>query len=352
MKRFHWSTQRIPGFESNKVFIPTNIYDLKNDRASQISILYDQYSERGSNLYVITDHGAGMLLIDKQMITTAEGNNLAILAQEAGLIKGEVWLSNSIGCPGEFWRGKSEGSIKLPNNIAASILVFPSQDDIVMLTNNNFVQIADNIRQSMLSSLESITDDVRLYSVIDEGENRLWITIGNLTHTFSFDQNNWDGSVKSLVYDKSFNARYLEGVDDKNVLVHAINTTDAFGLSMSHKAANRFTEIGDVPYVVFSVTPELGRAVEFVDMFISSSVKPYSIEFATTKLFIDPVTVLGTVLQEYEDGLYYLQGIPRSTLGNKRMISKTLYVKISFPDTLQSYNLKLCQVGYKNIEGN
>jgi len=352
MKRLHWSTQRIPGFESNKVFVPTNIYDLKNDKASQISILYDQFSERGSNLYVVTDRGAGMLLVDKQMITTAEGNSLAILAQDASLIKGEVWLNNSVGCPGEFWRGKSEGAVKLPNNIVASILVFPSQDDIVMLTNNNFIQIADNNRASILASLEAITDDTKMYSVIDEGENRLWLTIGNITYTFNFDQNNWDGSVKSLVFDKSFNARYLVGVNDKNVLVNAINTADMFGLSMSHKDANRFTDIGDVPYVVFSVTPELGRVVEFTDILISASAKPYSIEYATDKLFTDPMTALASKIQEYGIGLYYLQGLARSTLGNKKMMGKTLFVKVSFPDTSQLYSIKLVQTGHKNIAGN
>jgi hypothetical protein len=290
------------------------------------------------------------------MITTAEGNNLAIMSQEAGLIKGEVWLSDSIGCPGEFWRGKSEGAVKLPNNIVASILVFPSQDDIVMLTNNNFVQIADNMRQILMAALESIdlTADfsTKLYSVIDRAENRLWITIGDNTYTFNFDQNNWDGSVKSLVYDKSFNAEYLEGTIEKNTLVHALNTATQFGLSMSQKAANRFTAIGDVPYVVFSVTPELGRAVEFLDMFISSSDAPYSIHIATDKLFTDSVTVLGTSLKEYEPGLYYLQGISRSTVGGRRMLGKTLFVKISFPDTLILYNIKLVKVGYKNVSGN
>jgi hypothetical protein len=351
MKRLHWSTQRIPGFESNKVFVPTNIYDLKNDRASQISILYDQYSERGSNLYAITDRGAALLLVDKQMITTAEGNNLTILSENAGYIKGEVWLSNSIGCPKEFWRGKSEGAVKLPNNVVASILVFPSDDDIVMLTNNNFVKIADNMRQSIVSSLEAITDTNKLYSVIDEGENKLWITIGSTTYSFNFDVNNWDGSVRSVAFDKSFNARYLEGIDDKNVLAHALNTPTQFGLSISHKGSGRFSTIGDVPYVVFSVTPELGRGVEFIDMFISASAKPYSMQFATTKDFTDPITILGTKLQDYEGGLYYLQGISRST-GGKRMMGKTLYVKISFPDTLQMYNLNLCKVGYKNISGN
>ena len=272
MKRLHWSTERIPGFESNRVFVPTNIYDLKNDKASQISILYDQYSERGSNLYVITDRGAGMLLTNKQMITTAEGNSLTILANDASFIKGEVWLNNSIGCPKEFWRAKSEGAVKLPNNIVASILVFPSQDDIVMLTNNNFIQIADNNRAAILASLEAIDInnpfETKIYSVIDQGENKLRMTLGDVTYVFNFDINNWDGSVKSLVYDKSFNSKTLVGADDRNVLIHAVNT-DFFGLAISQKVPVRLTDIGDVPYVIFSVTPGLGEAYRFIDMFIS-----------------------------------------------------------------------------------
>jgi hypothetical protein len=86
-------------------------------------------------------------------------------------------------------------------------------------------------------------------------------------------------------------------------------------------------------------------------MFISASAKPYSMEFATTKDFADSVTVLGTSLQDYNNELYYLQGISRTAAG-KKMIGKTLYVKISFPDTSQSYSLKLCKVGHKNIAGN
>jgi hypothetical protein len=330
-KSLHWSTQSFPGYAANRVFIPTNVYDLKNDKSSQISILYDQYSERGSNLYVITDRGAGLLLTDKQMITTAEGNNLTILANDASLIKGEVWLSNSIGSPQEFWRGKSEGSIKLPNNIVASILVFPVNNDIVMLNNNNFVHIADNDRQILTGLLESIdlSGDftTKLYSMIDEGENKLWINIGDKTFGFNFDINNWDGHIQDLVYDKSFNARYLEGINDRNILVHAINTSSFLGLGMSHKLSTRVNVIGSLPYVIFSVTPGLAKSYDFLDAFISASIVPSSVQVATSKTFIDPSTI--TSFTNYAPGLWYIKGFPRTTGGN-RLIGKTLYVKITF----------------------
>jgi hypothetical protein len=353
-KRIHWSTQNVPGYEANKVFIPLNVYDLKNDKASQISILYDQFSERGSNLYVITDRGAGMLLVDKQMITTAEGNNLTILSQDSGLIKGEVWLSNSIGCPGERWRGKSEGAVKLPNNIVASILVFPSHDDIVMLTNNNFVQIADNMRQTLVNALEAVdlTGDfvTKLYSVIDEGENKLWMNIGDNTFAFNFDINNWDGHLNELIYDKSFNARHLEGVSDRNVVVHAINTSSYLGLAMSHKLPTRVHAIGELPYVIFSVTPGLGKSYEFLDAFVSTLIMPYSVQAAVDKAFTDPAIVYGSDMVNYAPGLQYVQRFPRTTAG-KVLIGKTLYVKITFPDTLYQYDLKLVKIGYKELAG-
>ena len=353
-KRVHWSTQNIPGYDANKVFIPTNIYDLKNDKASQISILYDQYSERGSNLYIITDHGAGMLLTNKQMITTAEGNNLVILTQDASLINGEVWLSNSIGCPSEFWRGKSEGSVKLPNNIVTSVLVFPGHDDIMMFNSNNFVRIADNNRKNIVEALESVdlTGDfvTKLYSVIDEGENKLWMNIGNNTYAFNFDLNNWDGHLHELIYDKSFNARYLVGVNDRNSLVHAINTSAYLGLAMSHRLSTRVHTIGDLPYVVFSITPGIGRSYEFLDAFISASIMPYSVQVALTKDFADPAIVYGTSMKNYAPGLQYIQRFPRTAAG-EILIGKTLYVKITFPDTLYQYDLKLFKTGYKEITG-
>jgi len=351
-KRIHWSTATIPGYEANKVFIPTNVYDLNNDRASRINILYDAYSDRGNNLYVITDRGAGMLLTNKNMITTAEGNNLSILAFNSSLINGEVWLSNSIGCPDELWRGKSEGSVKLPNNIATPILVFPCYNDIIMLSNNSFIQIADNYRDKLTTSLESIdlTSPFRLYSVVDSGENKLWITIGTKTYAFNFDINNWDGYVEETVYDKSFNADYLIGSTDKNILAHAVNKTSFLGLSVSHKAATRVTPMEALPYVIFSVTPGLGRAFDFTDMYISSSIIPASVEVSMDSLFADSAVITASKITTYKNGWHYITGLPRTTSGD-RLTGKTLFVKITFPNISSFHDLRLVKTGYKNIIG-
>jgi hypothetical protein len=226
MKRLHWSTEGLVGFPSSKAFIPSNVYDLRNDKASQISILYDVFSDKGGNLYVVTDRGAGLLLTRKNVLTDGIGNSLGMVANDSTFIQGEVWLNQSLGCPREFWRGKSEGNVKLPNNVKVPILVFPSYNDIVQLSGNTFLELADNNREKLLDSLTTIDLDrdfiTKLYSVVDEGENNIWVVIGDKTYLFNIDINNWCAHVTGLEYVKSLYAPYLEGVNDRNVLAHIL----------------------------------------------------------------------------------------------------------------------------------
>jgi uncharacterized protein (TIGR02145 family) len=352
-KRFHWSTQSIPGFASTKVFIPTNIYDLKNDKASQISILYDQYSDKGGNLYVITDRGIGLLITDKNMITTAEGNNLSILVADSSLVKGEIWLNNSVGCPREFWRGKAEGIIKLPNNVVASILVFPSYNDIILFNNNSFIQLINNNRKKLLEYIETIDAAAnfssRLFSVIDESENKLWVTMDTETHAFNFDINNWDGFLYQTSYEKSFFAPWMVNSNKRNKIIHSHKDT-TIDLFMSQESPYRVEVLGALPYVVFAVTPTLGQTYEFTDMFISATFKPYNVSLSTSPDFSDIVVVPDSKIVTYSDGYYYIQGFSRTVNGDV-LIGKTLYVKISFADTLRRYDLKLVKTGFKNVTG-
>lgn len=353
-KRLHWSTQNLGGYTSNKVFIPTNVYDLKNDKASQISILYDAFSDRGSNLYVITDRGAGMLLAGKDMITTAEGNNLTILAADASLIKGEVWLNPSIGCPGEFWRGKAEGNIKLPNNIISPILVFPDYKDIILMNNNGFVAITDNDRDIIRTQLALVDQGgaftTKLHSVVDETDNRVLSKIGDKTFSFNFDINNWDGHMYQTKYEKSFYAQYLNGSTERNVLAHILNDSINLGVVISHNSPTVVTTFGSGPYVVFSVTPNLGSSFEFIDMFISSTFVPSSVIVSLNRNFTDAATIPTNKIIVYETGWFHIKRLPRTPSG-KVLKGKTLYVKVTFPDRTEFYDIKLVRTGYKEVTG-
>jgi hypothetical protein len=349
-KRVHWSTQNAPGFSANRLFVPTNVYDLKNDRASHISILYDVFSDRGNNLYVITDRGSGLLLMDKNMITTADGNNLSILAQESTLIKGELWLSDSIGCPEHYWRAKCEGSVKMPNNVVVPVLIFPNYRDIAMLSNNSFMYMSDNNRAEISTALESMVSASKMFSVIDESENKLWITLDDKTLGFNFDINNWDVKIKGARYQKSVYCKYLEGSTDRNIIAHYLNDVFDFGLTLSHKVSNRVSAVGGAPYVVFSVTPGLGGVYEFYDMFLSCSHRPSSIQLSLSKTFSDSITITGDRIKTYDGGWYYVQAFAKSP-ASKVFKGKTLFVKVSFADFLQPYSIKLVKTGYKEVVG-
>jgi len=356
MKRLHWSTQAVSGFDVSKSFLPSNIYDLKNDKASQISILYDTYSEKGSNIYVITDRGAGILLTKKNILSDIGGNSLGYVVAESTLVAGELWLSHGINCPREFWRGKSEGIIRLPNNIKVSALVFPSDNDIIILSNDSFMGIASNNRKNILSAIESIdTDhnfDTALFSVIDESENNILVGIGGTIFTFLNDVNNWGGHVTGSKLIKVLNVPHLYGSTNRNMLANIIQdfTGDLKITTLSHKLPARASNTTSLPYVFFSVNPSQGHSCEFTDMFISATYKPSSVTVSVNKDLSDPFTILSTNIIQYAPGLFHIKNLGR-TGANKVLIGKVLYVKIQFSDHTYFYDVKQVKTGYNNVVG-
>lgn len=362
MKRLHWSSESLVGYASSRAFLPANVYDLRNDKASQISILYDILSDKGNNLYVVTDYGAGLVLTDKKMITDAGGNALTIMASESNLVQGELWLNPSIGCPKEFWRGKTEGNVKLPNNMIVPVLVFPTYTDIVMLSNNQFISITDNNRKAISDKLASVdlagtTFNTLMHSVIDEGKNDLIYRIGATSFFFNFDINNWGGSIihrspatgKEVV--KTIFIPWIETRDTRSVVAQI-----SYNPSDYHKDVSFLSDVATpvnptpyYPYVIFSVTPVLGDVVEFIDMFISATHKPYSVMLSMDKDFISYSTVSASKIKEYNTGWYNIQGFPKA--GGKNLIGKTLYVKINYSDHNEFYGIKLVKVGYRGIMG-
>lgn len=362
MKRLHWSSESMVGYPSSRAFLPTNVYDLRNDKASQISILYDIMSDKGNNLYVITDYGSGLVLTDKKMLTDAGGNYLQILASESTLVQGELWLNPTLGCPKEFWRGKTEGNVKLANNIVVPILVFPTYTDIAMLSNNQFVAILDNNRKAIadrlaLVDLAGTTFNTLLHSVVDETKNDLIVRIGERSFYFNFDINNWGGSVihrsssagKEIV--KTLFIPWLETNDVRSTVAQiSYNPTNYHrDIALAVDTPIPVNQTPYYPYIIFSVTPILGDAYEFTDMFISATHKPYSVIVSTDKDFIISSTIPANKITEYNTGLYYIEGLPKA--GNKKLIGKTLYVKINYADHNEFYGIKLVKIGYKEIVG-
>jgi hypothetical protein len=93
-----------------------SIFDI-SDKMGAIKYAYENESDKGNNLFAITEKGIALLLTDKNILTDITGNALAFLQRDSYFIKDQYWLSKSVGCPDELWRGIAEYNnvIFIPN---------------------------------------------------------------------------------------------------------------------------------------------------------------------------------------------------------------------------------------------
>jgi hypothetical protein len=142
----------------------------------------------------------------------------------------------------------------------------------------------------------------------------------------------------------------IDWVNVKEIPGPSIVNVPVRGVTISHKSPARISSRELVPYVTFSVNPGLGGCYEFLDMFISASYKPDSVEVAMDKDFTDSAIISSSKIVLYNDGLFYIKRLPRTGIGNKVLIGKVLFVKIIFPsDQLHFYDLKIVKTGYKDV---
>jgi hypothetical protein len=121
---------------------------------------------------------------------------------------------------------------------------------------------------------------------------------------------------------------------------------------ISHDQVSRVTALNLVPYVVFVVNPGIANAYEFIDMFISSTYKPVSVQLSIDKDFTDYSIVQAAAIKQYGkmDGWWYISGFPRTLAGN-RLIGKLLFCKLIFDNQDLFYDVKLVKTGYKETVG-
>jgi hypothetical protein len=115
-----WSDERAinqqdsPGLKSFPVL---NKFDI-SDKTQEIKYAFDDMSAKGGNLFAITGKGICLLFTDKTLLSDTTLNQLALINPSTGWIQGEYWLSKTIGCNDEMWRGIAEyiNECFIPNN--------------------------------------------------------------------------------------------------------------------------------------------------------------------------------------------------------------------------------------------
>ena len=118
--RIIWSMPRAINVQDDpnlKTFPVLNVYDI-SDKTQEIKYAFDDMSAKGGNLFAITGKGICLLFTNKTLISDTTLNQLALINPTDGWIQGEYWLSKTIGCNDEMWRGIAEyiNECFIPNN--------------------------------------------------------------------------------------------------------------------------------------------------------------------------------------------------------------------------------------------
>ena len=122
--RIIWSLKRPINSQdtpSVKTFLPIAYFDISDDTGEIKFAWSGLSSDKGNNLYALTDSGVCLLMVDKRVVTEINANELATVGSDAGGILNQIWIDKTIGMHDETWRSWAEYSNVLffCNGIAA-----------------------------------------------------------------------------------------------------------------------------------------------------------------------------------------------------------------------------------------
>jgi hypothetical protein len=122
--RIIWSLKRPINSQdtpSVKTFLPSAYFDISDDTGEIKFAWSGLSSDKGNNLYALTDSGVCLLMVDKRVVTEINANELATVGSDAGGILNQIWIDKTIGMHDETWRSWAEYSNVLffCNGIAA-----------------------------------------------------------------------------------------------------------------------------------------------------------------------------------------------------------------------------------------
>lgn len=214
--RIMWSLPRAINVQDSpglKTFPANNAFDIDDDQG-EIKYAYDCTTDRGENLYAINDRGVCMLVTKKSMLSDLNGGDIGYMNSDK-FVQQQLWISKTIGCNDEMWRGISEGSVPVGEDslVRSEALFFPNKESIFMFTGNSLVDIgrigyySKLYNQGIKNILPGIATDIT--SVYDNQYQEYWLYIGGtVNNMFVFGKGNmmWYGT-----YDFKFDRLFSQG---------------------------------------------------------------------------------------------------------------------------------------------
>lgn len=352
-KRIQWGLKRsaasiVKGV--SRTMPATNVYDVLLKEGSEINILYDEYSGKGTNLYAILDTGVVGLITNKQVLRDGMADDLGVILSDSGFIQGELWLDRYVGTPDLRWRGRAEGSIK-QNGVFAPVLVFVGDDDIHILTGNSVASMGTNFRGTIVDLVKGITNDTILSGVVNPARNELWLLIDDTIYIYSFAVNNWVGFHDVALLSGLTFSKVYDGTRTPTLFItNEFAAQPAIHILSIYKESSSVTWAsggGNTPYVEFAVTPAGFKQYRFEDIFVQSSTRPYRIEVSIDSDFADSYTAEQAEIKDVTGG--YRVTLGRTDDGST-LIGNTLYVKVTLPAT-GLHTMGYARTGYSEVIG-
>ena len=321
----------------------SNYYDINVLNCNNIQFLYSTLSDRGYNLYAFTDKGVVLLLTNKNILSDANGDEVAYTSLSSKFIGGELVINNDINIPSNYI--KAEGSVVIKNNYVPS-LVFTAVNDILMMLGNNIYSIFNDWKSVLEPELQSYSTS-KSFITFNTLENEIYVKFDDNLFIYNVGIGNWVGR---------FDKKYLSGASN-------ISSTYLLGSANSYMALVRvhrdysndvIDTIGgndfDYMYVDFPVNVIPFNSYEFIDIFINSTSKPKSIRFSTTSDYNDNFCEVNEdKIYQYAENIWYCM-IPRTESSKNRLQGNVLYVKI-FYNKLKNNRLSGVQIGCNPMVG-
>jgi hypothetical protein len=151
--RIIWSLKRPPNAQNTpsvKTFLPSAYFDISDDTGEIKFAWSGLSSDKGNNLYALTDSGVCLLLVDKRIVSEINANELATVGSDAGGILNQLWIDKTIGMHDETWRSWAEYSNVLffCNGIAAYTF---GDNQLTDITKTGFFELLNRRFNSLIN---------------------------------------------------------------------------------------------------------------------------------------------------------------------------------------------------------
>jgi hypothetical protein len=321
-----------------KTFPANNSFEIE-DRNGKINFLWVDTTEKGDNLYALTEAGVCILLTKKSTLTDLNGGNIGYMATTDNFIGQEYWLSRSIGVKGTLWHTVTDAFIPMTmengSEIIKRALFFANNESVYRLMDNAVVDIG---RIEYYSRLHPVLKDITgetVSSGYDANKRQYYLCTQHETFAFSQKNQRWIGT-NGFKGDK-FTTHGTKTYSHKSMVTKELNK----GHLIDGEAVTG--------YAIICHAPNGTSDKEFIRAHLFTNRLPSNVEFRYDKDGVAMCSVTGA------DWVYfggYEQYIPRVSSSvdpeTPRFQNHLIFTKIFF-NLASDFKITDCEIQFKEI---